>query len=388
MPDESFTPDVIEDAAEAALERATEEGIDRIGEVVEEVGTREAPAHLGIGDARWPNDPANAPDTWHLPADLAEAEFELTAEVVEALVEAGRFRPDTSTNGRLVLSLRGCALADGGDTVVDAARVRLRTVRPDHERFRCLIGVYDAEARRISLYLGSTVPRRTGMLRFYDRVNFGGSGSNCNMLPTGCWQLCVGTHGGSAGPVSFVLRLGDGPTSADAGPATVIRTTNDLIYGTRDLWDKTVPADNVHPAFLAESFSSLGCLTVRGWQKPGGAANTARGEWKEFRRKLGFDEANHGKRFDNLLVTGHEAAAVAAGRGVATLRQGSRGPEVRRLQVELGLDDPDEKFGANTAFALAKRQQERLGFATGILSARMAGLLGLSFGGEVPAPTA
>jgi hypothetical protein len=61
---------------------------------------------------------------------------------------------------------------------------------------------------------------------------------------------------------------------------------------------------------------------------------------------------------------------------------------VRRLQVELGLADPDEAFGANTAFALAKRQQEKLGFATGILSARMAGLLGLTFGEEVPAPTA
>jgi hypothetical protein len=390
MPEQTFARDVIEDAADAALEAGTEEGIDRVGEVVAGRATRAAPEHLGLGDARWPNDPANAPDTWHLPPELAEAEFELSAAVVEALIAAGSFRPDTSTNGRLVLSLRGCALASGEGSVVDAEKVRLRAVKPDHEQFRCLIGLFDSDSRRISLYLGSTVPRRTGMLKFYNRENFGADGQNCNMLPTGCWELCVGTHGGTAGPVPFVLRLGDGPTAADAGPATVIRTRNDLIYGTQDLWDKTTPADNVHPAFLSQSFSSLGCLTVRGGQTPGGAASTAHGEWKAFRRKLGFDQANHGRRFDNLLVTGHEAAAVAAGApGIETLRQGSQGPKVRRLQEELGLDGPDGSFGANTAFAFAKLQQAKLGFATGIQSARMAGLLGLSLGdGGAPAPTA
>ncbi len=386
MPDERFPPDTEDDAA---LEAGYEENLDSLGSRVAPPGPREAAPHLGLGDARWPHDPANAPDTWHLPAELAEAEFELTAEVVEAIIAAGHFRPDLTTNGRLVLSLRGCALADGSASVADADKVRLRAVRPDHEQFRCLIGLYDTGSRRVSLYLGSTVPRRTGMLRFYDKMNFGASAPNCNMLPTGCYQLCVGTHGGSAGPVTFVLRLGNGPTSADAGPATVLRTRNDLIFGTGDVWDNTRPADNVHPAFLAQSFSSLGCLTLRGWQKPGGSHDTARGEWKAFRSKLGFAGENHGKRFDNLLVTGHEAAAVAAGAaGIETLRQGSRGPAVERLQTALGLSDPDERFGANTAEALAARQLEKLGFATGSFSARMGELLGLPFRSEAPAPTA
>ena len=363
MPNETIEPDVLEDAADVALEEGTEEGIDRLGEVAAAAGD------AGAAGASRARGCALAEQSGERSRHLASAagargrrEFELTPRLIEAILEAGHFRPDTSTNGRLVLSLRGCALVGDAASVVDADKVRLRAVRPDHESFRCLIGVFNSDTRKISLYLGSTVPRRTGMLKFYNRENFGASGQNCNMLPTGCYELCVGTHGGSAGPVPFVLRLGDGPTSADAGPATVLRTTNDLTYGTRDVWDKTVPADNVHPAFLATSFSSLGCLTVRGWQQPGGAASTARGEWKAFRRKLGFDEANHGKRFDNLLVTGHEAAALAAGASeLETLRQGSRGPKVLRLQQRLGLDGPDGKFGANTAFAFARLQHGEAG---------------------------
>jgi hypothetical protein len=320
------------------------DGVERFSEYIDTFGSITSirdPAiarpRMGLGDAHWPNNPANAPDTWHLPTGLGNAAFDITPNVIERIISLGAFAPDTSTNGRLVLSLRGCMIADGSDS---EERIRLKAVKPDYERFRCLIGVFNITSRLISLYVASTVPRRTGMLRFYNKINFGiNDVPNCNMLPTGCYEHCVGTHGGHAGEVTYVLRLGDGPTSADKGAATVLRTTNDLTYGTADMWDNTRPGDNIHPAFLSTSFSSVGCLTVRGNQTPGGSYTTGSGEWLKFRRKVGFDGTNYGRRFDNLLVTGHEAAAVAAAiesgsdtAALVCLRQGSRGEAVRLLQ--------------------------------------------------------
>ena len=366
------------------------EDLDGFGSITSQSGRGSAykraipTARVGLGDAHWPANPANAPDTWHLPAAAAEAEFDLTANLVDEIISLGAFSPDTSTNGRLVLSLRGCMLADGSDLQVDQQTIRVKAVRPDHENFRCLIGAVDTASRLISLYIASTVPRRTGMLRFYNKINFGTTAVNCNMLPTGCYEHCVGTHGGHAGDVTFVLRLGDGPTSADAGPATVLRTVNDLVYGTADWWDNTAPGDNIHPAFLSTSFSSVGCLTLRGNQTPDGSYTTASGEWKKFRKKVGFEGTNYGKRFDNVLVTGHEAAAIAlaiaAGSdttSLACLRQGSRGETVHRLQSQLGIG-ADGNFGADTCQELVALQRNRLGFATGTCNSTMANLLGLT----------
>jgi hypothetical protein len=376
--------DTASDAAEE--EDAFAEGIDRAGRRADPPAAHfESAVHLDVDAAKWPTNPVNAPDTWHLPIEHADGEFDLSADVIRGLIKVGHYAPVTSTNGKVALALRGCQLALGGASVEDVLSVRLRPVLPDHESFRCLIGVFDTASGRTSLYRGSTVPRRTGMLRYYNKVNFGSAGRDCNMLPTGCYEHCVGTHGGTGGPVSFVLRLGNGPTLAEAGRATVLRTSNDLTYGSKDVWDDTRPADNIHPAFLSGSFSSLGCLTVQGTQTPGSSHNTGNGEWRMFRRKLGFDGANHGKRFDNLLVTGHEAAAVAATMTaggdlsqLSCLRHGSKGDRVKALQSQLGLD-PDGDFGANTRRQLAERQFDKLGFATGSWTPAMAAQLGMTF---------
>jgi hypothetical protein len=368
-------------------EEAFAERVDHAGDRADPppIAHFETAVHVDLDSAKWPSVPINAPDTWHLPIEHADEEFDLTADVVRGLIKAGQYTPVTSTNGKLILALRGCQLVGGGMSVEDEPSVRLRPVQPDHENFRCLIGVLDTTTDKLSLYRGSTVPRRTGMLRYYNNVNFGTAGRNCNMLPTGCYEHCVGTHGGTAGPVSFVLRLGNGPTPADAGRATVLRTANDLTYGTKDVWDDTRPADNIHPAFLSVSFSSLGCLTVHGSQTPGGSHTTGSGEWRMFRRKVGFDGVNNGKRFDNLIATGHEAAAVAAAiaaggdlSGLVCLRHGSMGDRVKTLQSQLGLS-PDGDLGAGTRKALAALQFSKLGFATGSWTPTMASMLNLAF---------
>ena len=185
---------------------------------------------LGVEHARWAR-PLNHPDQRHLPEALADAPFTLTAEVVHGLIQAGNYTPDTRHHGKLILGLRGCQLAGGADKMEHQPRIALVPAVPDHEAFRCLIGVMDMVSGLISLYPGSTVPRRTGMLGYYNARNFGARGAACNMLPTGCYQYCVGTHRSqSLGAVSHVLRLGTGPEPKDCSSATVLRTTGDLVF--------------------------------------------------------------------------------------------------------------------------------------------------------------
>jgi len=362
------------------------EDIDREGDVEQVSGPvlEAAMPHLAASDARWVASTRNQPDQWHLPAETADDAFELDAGLIRAAISAGAYHPYQGAHGKLIISLRGCQFVGDVSSVEDVRAVSLRAVSPDHENYRCLIGVFDTQSDRISLYLGSTVPRRTGMLGYYNRFNFGHKTRLCNLLPSGLYEHCVGTHYSvKLGPVEYVLRLGDGPEPANAGKATVLRTRNDLVYGTADFWDETVPADNIHPAFLTSSFSSLGCLTVRGSQKPDQPYTSASGEWAAFRRKAGFDGRNRGVRYDNLLVSGHELASLAVTAvndpdALTCLRHGSQGDRVQRLQEQLGVAS-DGNFGAVTRKALATLQMDRLGYASGSWTREMAGLLGMEF---------
>ncbi|MEI9412344.1 hypothetical protein [Mesorhizobium salmacidum] len=381
--------DVASDDVEDDGVEETEEDLDTYGSLTSLALQETAKAgfkapHLNLSDAHWPEDPKNAPDTWHVPGNGADVNFDLTLDLVRRLMQVGCFEPDTSTNGKFVLALRGCVIFDGSSEVEDKTSIKFRATRPNHEDFLCSIGVVDTKEQRLSFYEASTVPRRTGMLKYYNKVNFGTAWRlKCNMLPTGCYEYCVGTHYGHAGKVPYVLRLGNGPERKFAGEALVLRTTNDLVYGTQDTWDRTRPGDNIHPAFLSVSFSSVGCLTLHGTQTPGGKYSTATGQWKSFRKMAGFENENHGKRFDAVVVTGHEAAAVAAigGGSIDTLmclRQGSRGKIVGRLQEQLGLN-PDNVFSPLTAETLVALQRTTLSFATGTWTREMASKLNLEF---------
>lgn len=267
--------------------------------------------------------------------------------------------------------------------------LRLKDQRPDHFSFRCIIGVYDRAAKKLWAYTASTVPNAGGVLANYNRVNFGMGRTKANMLPTGCYQLCVGTHFGSV-TVPGVFRLGDGPTPANSGEATVLRTTNDVTFGTADDWDRNRPSDNLHPGFGADSFSSLGCMTVRGSYR--GSGNHT-GEWAKLRTAAGLTSGiGSGERFDIVLLTGLDAATAAtmreAGQSAAEmdealsgLRHGSQGKEVEALQAKLGLS-VDGNFGPGTKLALAKAQIAALGFATGIHSVEMDGDMGFGVFGS------
>lgn len=336
---------------------------------------------LSASAARWPSRPENAPDTWHM-ADQPAAPFSLTSQVLTNMVSAGRYEPHDGGHGKVIIGLRGCRIVGGRDRVEDASAVDLEPAVVDHENTRCVIGVWHRGTGRLSLYSGSTVPRRTQMLNYYNKVNFGTSLVYCNMLPTGLYEYCVGSHfSRTNGEITFVLRQGNGPMPVNAGTVTTLRTYNDLTYGTRDFWDKCEPSDNIHPAFLNTSFSSQGCLTLPGTQSGNGAPHTTgNGLWSRFRRAAGFDGQRHGVRYDLILSTGHEASIVAQN-GAGTplcLRHGSHGAEVRRLQQSLGVT-VDGHFGPATKKALTERQNNVLGFATGTWTPKMADAMSMTF---------
>ncbi len=350
---------------------------------------REAsPRRFQKSDVSWVRNDRNHPDYRHLPQDAALSTFDFTAEDIERLISVNRFQPQVGNHGKILFALRGAQLSDGRHSQEDREALRLKDVRPNHFDFRCVIGVYDRTTKTLSAYTASTVPNAGGVLSYYNKINFGG-GVKANLLPTGCYELCVGTHFGSK-EVPGVFRLGNGPTPASAGKATVLRTSNDVTYGTRDVWDKNKPADNIHPAFGNNKFSSLGCLTVRGSYRGRGQHT---GEWAKFRAKAGLTSGiGDGTRFDIVLLTGLEAATAAhlrvsgvsgdqIGEALVGLRHGSQSDEVRVLQAKLGVT-VDGVFGPGTKKAVAKAQLARLGFATGIHSLEADGDLGFEVFGN------
>jgi hypothetical protein len=357
-----------------------------------ELALEAVPRRYSTADVRWVSNDQNNPEYRHLPQESSKSTFQFTAQDLELLIKANRFDPHFGTHGKLLFGLRGARLVSGGHSQIDQNALTLEDTRPNHRDFRCVIGVYDRENKKLSGFTASTVPNAGAVVKCYNHYNFG-TKKQGNMLPTGCYELCVGTHYGSA-TVTGVFRLGNGPMPANASEATVLRSGNDVIYGTKDLWDRCTPKDNVHPAFGTQSFSSLGCLTVRGSFR-GGDRHTH--EWGMLREAAGLrgSQDKLGTRFDIVLLTGLDAATAVGLRtknatddssvdeALGCLRHGSRGDQVAALQRELSLNG-DSSFGPKTKAELAKRQQNTLGWSTGLYSADMDMHLGMSiFGGAV-----
>lgn len=334
------------------------------------------PQGKATAGAYWPRDPANAPDTWHLPAEYDAQRFTLTADLLRRCIAVNAFVFPAPPHGKLIVALRGCALGGGTDKVEAVTQVELTSLRPDHETYRCLVGSVDLRTDQIWLYEGSTVPRRTSMAAYR------AGRSLCNLLPTGCYRYCCGTHYSKRnGAVHHVLRQGHGTEPAHASTVTVLRTKNDLVYGTRDIWDKTKPSDNIHPAFITGSFSSQGCLTVKGSQAFDDKAAKGTGLWARFRASAGLGPASKGTRYDVVLVTGHELASFANvldPSGLVCLRHGSEGAAVGHLQRQIGAS-PDDVFGPQTKHRLAIAQSTALGWATGTWTPAMATEMGMEF---------
>lgn len=339
----------------------------------------------------WPRDDRKAPDYAHLESSSPrEPSFTLVPEDLDLLIAANRFSP-VPHQGKIAFALRGAQLEARSHQVEDASELALVDVRPNHTSFRCVVGFYDRDARRLWAYTGSTVPNARNMAAYYRRENqLPGEKRLCNLLPTGCYIYRRNPHGWSKKrgrfKVPVALRLSSEDPSVFAGAATVLRTSNDLVFGTADTWDLGIPTDNIHPAFSMTSFASAGCITVRGHNKR--FTTEASGQWKSFLRQLA--EIPEGDRIDLLLLTGAEASiasslrvssgSIAVGdveKQLVRLRTGSKGAEVRGLQEKLGLP-ADGYFGPITKKALAAKQSTvpELDGADGIYGPRLDSELG------------
>lgn len=299
---------------------------------------------------------------------------------------------------RVLFGLRGADLdpPEGKSHQPLALLGHVAEARFDHDVRRCVLGVWDRQAREVALFEGSTVPNRTNMKKQIgqadgDRI----LASTCNMLPTGRYRYVCGAHRKTLNG-AFVM----------AEKVVVLRSCNDMRYGLDDIWDACRPGDNIHPAFRGSgvrTFSSAGCQTVAG----DGDGGSHTGDWAAFRKAAGLlrsGKADHGRRFDYLLLTAREMrlmrflldrcggmpgaadiAALAAHYG--RLRFGASGLRVAALQKALGAGQ-DGTFGPQTAMALIAAQR-RLGRASdGLCTPDLAAALGLPTAAAAPDPAA
>jgi hypothetical protein len=340
-------------------------------------------AGFTVDAVRWNPVDDEQPDYRNLDTRLAGTTFELTPDDLDTLVSANAFRP---LAGKLILGLRG-ALLVGGAKRENVASITVTDQRPNHRDFRCILVVYDPDARRLWAYQASTVPNAAYIFKCYSDFSAGVKIENLtgNILPTGCYTMTVGTHRpGTRGEIPTVLRLST--ASSGASPVVVLRSLMDVTYDRFDRFQIATPADNIHPGQLSQGFSSAGCITL-----PGRYANGQHtGIWADFRHALGINAQSDGKQFSLLLLTGLDAAMAAnarvspqGGSTLTRLRFGSKGDAVGKLQSALGLaPDSSQSIGPVTRNALINRQIEKLGWADGIYSPAMDELLGLKVWGS------
>jgi hypothetical protein len=306
---------------------------------------------------KWPMVDANAPDYANTASLSAPHKFVLDCDVLDRLISINGFSPFRK-NGVLAFALRGATLDNGFDAEkVDS--VIVLDVRPDHIHFKCLIGFYFLDDRKISVYTGSTVPCRKAVYLWPDK-----KGQQCNLLPNGLYTYFVWRHR-TLRPALRLSRSNDSNSNLEQGQwATVLRTRDDKIFGIKDLWDEAQPYDNVHCSYytsynvdLGAYFSSWGCLTIRGKKTP-------TDQWEKFQDVL--REIGSASQVDLMLLTGKDAALAALSIGPAPLldanelirlRVGSVGLQVKALQSKLGLE-ASGYFGYKTRKKLTDFQRE------------------------------
>ncbi|MDP3495986.1 MAG: hypothetical protein Q8R82_22980 [Hyphomonadaceae bacterium] len=331
----------------------------------------------------WAPEVQLSPDYRHLGAARADGSFTLTHEVMERLCAANSFAPvaaatnTAKASGRdgavgstkILIGLRGC-IADG---TTSGASIKLKVATPDHINLKCMIGVWDTEAKSFTVFPGSTVPDQGYVLAqtldvdkiperlptqigacSVARKNLTSFGF-ANMVPTGQFIYVVGTHNLKWKPpelrspkqvASAGMRDVRQPAAfrqASIYPTLRVLTSNkDVFYSTDAYWDMDARSwgVNIHAAYKPKThwkFDSAGCQVVRGYYTvlddptgKGKPAIEAGGDYAQFRIAAGLSAVptfvktpetwadslattDDGKLFYSyLLVTGQELAAHAA----------------------------------------------------------------------------
>jgi hypothetical protein len=337
--------------------------------------------------AGWESDPTKSPETAHLSEMNPQRPFRLTAAVLEAHTAANSYflRSQTSSPN-IVFGIRAARAVGTALPALMVDAIEVDESVPDHETLSCLIGVWHRPSRRLSVFLGSTLPyvrymyeQRAGRLL-------------CSMLTHGLYEYAVGKHKDVPG---CLLTTG-------SAPYLPRRSYDDLVYRV-DEWDNKLPrvlGHNIHPAWTdSTGFSSAGCQVIAGRYDQKGHS----GQWEQFRTAAGFAAAQDGTRYQYMLLGVREAAATAMaletdGRVPEFLRYGSDSRALRatrlatglgtllsQIEAQLGTTISDQASGQRFAGSVKQRVfqlQRRRGLpATGVLDQRQLAALGLSLPG-------
>jgi N-acetylmuramoyl-L-alanine amidase/murein DD-endopeptidase MepM/ murein hydrolase activator NlpD/peptidoglycan hydrolase-like protein with peptidoglycan-binding domain len=342
---------------------------------------------LGEKDVKWSGDNLS-PDYSHLNEAISKTSFEFTADKLSMLCEVNSFKVDTSEKtprDEVLFALRGCVLADGKESsggFVD--KINLVEAVPDHKQCKCVIGVWKRSTKQIAVFIGSTVPNWSAVIKQHGKPN---KLDESNMRPTGRYKHKVGTHKKEADPlyIASVFR------EDEEVPA--IRTLNNAIYEITDIWTFGRPGDNIHPTRTTKTtdkFSSEGCITVLGeyTKAKDKTPDKHTGLWSDFRKAAGInptttDSKDKDLEFTFVLLTGREARLISSSKkkDLTRLRFGSEGDGVKSIQLALStiLKNNSEtevyydgkqtgKIDSKTIEAYYNWQKDKKGFADGIIT--------------------
>lgn len=272
--------------------------------------------------------------------------FLLTAGTLSDLVTANEFeaasRPARGDPNLCLFALRGCVLQSLEDGTVTQPAVRLRVVRPDYERARCVIGVWRRDTGDITVFSGSTTPNRQSLdlqaaaFRRAEALDVP-VWRIANTLASGVHLFTQGRHGGWH-PAALRAASLDG--RAHRQPA--LRSISGALRRGDLRLDVTTVMDNVHPGATPAGsgpveFSSEGCLTVCERRRPA-RWTIYPPDWTAFSRLVGLDPRKRPRNEHALmLLTGADAWLAAHGSPACALRYGAAGPRTEALRASLGL---------------------------------------------------
>lgn len=297
----------------------------------------------------WPDD-GNCIDYAHLlPFGALPQECVISHETLQFLCERNYFVLNSASP--VCFGLRGCEPVTGAGDTGWGREHRVRNVRPDHRRLKCVLGVWDRAGRQVRLFSGSTVPEVTYIYAFANSYCAPAADVvGCNLMIPGLYRFTVGTHPRRPAPHRKTFFQ---PGALLGGSVAYMRTIAKLQYSPlieHTTLEFAAVGDNVHASGSSvESeadaqgrprFSSAGCQVIPGKY----ARGRAEGAWAGFREALGLSNppssTDNGKSIDYFLLTGADACcAQVQSKTIADeywrLRPGSSGKRVAEYQRHL-----------------------------------------------------
>lgn len=313
---------------------------------------------------------------------LDETAFDLTPAVLKRIAAANSFDIPSGAGARkVVFGLRGCMIdGDGGRAM--GPSVRLKEAMPDHNHYRCVIGVWDVANGKLAAFKGSTVPlevhlavyQRWLVERAMDPKNPTWNLSAC-MIPQGLHTKKVETMTMGSGIVCPVTLK-----QLSAMPVLRERDPTKSTLSLESTWEPPAPEPgynkcHIHASINAKNgnpdyqFSSCGCQTIDGWYVDG----KAKGEIDQFNAAMAFENANglfkskdNGVVFQFMLVTGREARLHAAGADEKAMRRVRIGSSTKaaddvivKLNKLVGAGEDKKTFDHDSMLKLIKVQSDK-----------------------------